>query len=179
MSAPTAGDLTTLDATLDVAAAAAFLHREARLLDERRLDEWLGLFAPDALYWLPINADAEPGTHRDTSLIFDGDVRRRERVYRLLSTPLPSQNPPSRTLHAVSNVEVEPAADGVVRVYSNQLVVEVRTGDHTQRGLGTQNICAGHCTHDLVRHEGEWRIRMKKLVLLTRDAAVPNLTFML
>lgn len=155
-----------------------FLFAEARLLDEGHLQQWLDLFAPDSLYWLPID-DSDP-TERNTSLIYDGDVRRRERVYRLTSTPLPSQNPPSRTVHVVSNVQVEESG-GVtgVRVRSTQVVFELRTGDHTQRGLGTQNVFAGHCTHDLVDVEGQWRIALKKLVLLNRDAAVPNLTFML
>ncbi len=166
-----------MTATMTTDEAAAFLFHEGRLLDELRLDEWLELFAEDALYWLPIN---DAGADRDTSLIRDGDVRRKERVFRLLKTPLPSQTPPSRTLHQIGNVVVEAGADAdSVRVLSSQLIVELRTGDHTQRGLGTQNIFAGHCTHDLVRVDGGWRIKVKKLVLLIRDTAVPNLTFML
>jgi 3-phenylpropionate/cinnamic acid dioxygenase small subunit len=158
--------------------AAAFLYQEARLLDEGRLQEWLDLFAPDSLYWLPITQAKR--AERDTSLIYDGDVRRRERVYRLTSTPLPSQNPPSRTLHVVSNVEVDDnGAAGRAVVRSTQVVFELRTGDHTQRGLGTQHTFAGHCTHELVQIDGQWRIALKKLVLLNRDVAVPNLTFML
>jgi ketosteroid isomerase-like protein len=31
-----------------------FLFREARLLDQQRLDEWLALFAEDATYWVPL-----------------------------------------------------------------------------------------------------------------------------
>jgi len=158
--------------------AAAFLYKEAQLLDEGRLDEWLELFAPNSLYWLPIGDTGR--AERDTSLIYDGDVRRRERVYRLTSTPLPSQNPPSRTVHLVSNVQVEDDdGAGRVRVRSTQVVFELRTGDHTQRGLGSQNIFAGHGTHELVELDGRWRIALKKLVLLNRDVAVPNLTFML
>lgn len=158
--------------------AAGFLYAEARLLDELQLQQWLELFAPDSLYWLPINDTGR--AERDTSLIYDGDVRRQERVYRLTSTPLPSQNPPSRTVHLISNVEVEAGEEPErVCVRSTQVIFELRTGDHTQRGLGSQNIFAGHCTHELVRLDGEWRIALKKLVLLNRDVAVPNLTFML
>lgn len=159
--------------------AAAFLYNEARLLDEGRLEQWLELFAPDSLYWLPIS-DVDRA-ERDTSLIYDGDIRRRERVYRLTSTPLPSQNPPSRTAHLISNITVDKADTGAdrVRVRSVQVVFELRTGDHTQRGLGTQHFFVGHCTHELVRIEGQWCIALKKLVLLNRDVAVPNLTFML
>ena len=31
-----------------------FLYREADLLDERRYDEWLNLFADDLTYWMPM-----------------------------------------------------------------------------------------------------------------------------
>ena len=31
-----------------------FLFREARMLDERRFKEWVGLFTDDLLYWAPI-----------------------------------------------------------------------------------------------------------------------------
>ena len=40
--------------SLDLRAAEAFLFQEARLLDDGRFDDWLGLFAPECLYWLPI-----------------------------------------------------------------------------------------------------------------------------
>jgi benzoate/toluate 1,2-dioxygenase beta subunit len=32
---------------------AAFLYREARLLDDRQWDEWIECYAPDATYWMP------------------------------------------------------------------------------------------------------------------------------
>src|SRR2546429_9947441 len=45
------------------------LVREAWLLDHQRLDEWLGLFTDDALYWAPLQMDqAEPFT--TASLIY-------------------------------------------------------------------------------------------------------------
>ena len=34
-----------------------FVIAEARMLDEQRLEEWLGLFTDDAYYWMPV----EPG----------------------------------------------------------------------------------------------------------------------
>ena len=34
--------------------AQEFLYREASLLDERRLDEWLALCTDDIHYWMPI-----------------------------------------------------------------------------------------------------------------------------
>lgn len=31
-----------------------FVYHEARLIDEKRFDEWYELFADDALYWMPL-----------------------------------------------------------------------------------------------------------------------------
>ena len=33
-----------------------FVAHESRLLDEQRLEEWLGLFADEGWYWLPADA---------------------------------------------------------------------------------------------------------------------------
>jgi p-cumate 2,3-dioxygenase beta subunit len=43
----------------------AFLIHEAELLDEWRLEEWLGLMAPEARYLVP-PLDAPDADHRDT-----------------------------------------------------------------------------------------------------------------
>jgi 3-phenylpropionate/cinnamic acid dioxygenase small subunit len=159
------------------AEAEDLLFHEARLLDEMRLEEWLELFTEDGLYWLPINENKEPG--EDTSLIYDLTVRRQERVYRLLSTPVPSQSPPSETVHCVTNVAVENGSeDGEARVHSIQLIYESRVGDYTQVGLGEQRCFVGRCEHRFRYEDGRWRIALKKLVLLNREASIPNLTFM-
>ena len=36
----------------DLSREEQFLYREARLLDERRFHEWLGLFTDDTRYWM-------------------------------------------------------------------------------------------------------------------------------
>src|SRR5207245_7019140 len=89
--------------------AERFLFAEARLLDERRFDEWESLFSEDGSYWVPIDPAKEPG--QGISIISDDRKRLHERVFRLTQTPVLDQNPPSRTMRLVSNVEVE--ADGV------------------------------------------------------------------
>ena len=35
------------------ALAARVLYEEARALDEQRFEDWLALYAPDAVYWIP------------------------------------------------------------------------------------------------------------------------------
>ena len=43
---------------------AEFLYREAELLDERRYDEWLALFADDIRYWMPMRRNVKYGEER-------------------------------------------------------------------------------------------------------------------
>ena len=38
-----------------------FLYRQAELLDEKRIEEWMALFADDGWYWMPAEADQVEG----------------------------------------------------------------------------------------------------------------------
>jgi len=38
---------------VSLTSAIELVYREARLIDEKRFDEWYDLFAADALYWMP------------------------------------------------------------------------------------------------------------------------------
>lgn len=159
------------------AEAEEFLYLEARLVDERRYDEWLDLFAEDGFYWLPINEDAGPKEH--LSLIYDDDHRRRERIYRLSLSP-PAQAPSSRTLHIVSNVEVSEGGENAdITIHSAQIIYEMRGGDDRQFELGDPRIFAARCEHRLRHDDGAWKMTLKRMVLLNRDLPIPNLTFII
>lgn len=85
-----------------------FLYREAALLDNWKLPEWLALFTTDARYLVPtttLNRDASP----DTSLFFIGDdyFHLSERVARLGKRGAHAEFPRSRTRHMVSNVLID------------------------------------------------------------------------
>ena len=50
-----------------------FLHREARLLDDRAWDEWLTCYSPQAVYWMPAWDDDDrivDDPQREISLIY-------------------------------------------------------------------------------------------------------------
>lgn len=156
--------------------AEAFLYRKARLLDERRFDEWLTLFTADGLYWVP--AEDSPDPYAKVSLMHDDALRREERVFRITRTTAHSQDQASRTLHLVSNVEVEAGwPEAVVR--SNQIVAEIRAGGGNYRHyeLGEQRLLAARCEHRLRLESGAWRIARKTMWLLNRDMPIGNLTF--
>lgn len=156
--------------------AEQLLYREARLLDEGRFEEWLDLFTADATYWVPITGedpDWEP------SIIYDTRARMAERVFRLLHTPAHAQNPPSRTQHDLTNIEISPDGDAQARVRCNLTLHELRIGDPSQVGLADQRVFAGRCEYLLRRIDREWRIARKRVDLLDRELPQYNLTFII
>jgi ethylbenzene dioxygenase subunit beta len=155
------------------------LFLEARLLDERRYEEWLELFTEDGIYWLPMHHEEDvndPAT--SISIIYDDPDRRAERVYRTLHTPVLDQSPPSRTVHFVSNVEVDrETVDGAARVWCVQLIAEMRPGGPGQAGLGDPRWFAARCEYRLKRDAKGWKIGLKRLALIDSDRPLYNLTF--
>jgi len=162
---------------IDRDAIEALLYREARLLDEWRLEEWLTLYTPDALYWVPID-DRKP-VDRNTAIILDTATRREERVHHLLHNRFASQSPRSRTVHAITNVEIEPAPDDGFLVHSTQVVYEVRTGDFRQNGLGEVRSLVARVEHRIEPAGGGLLIAGKKILLIDRDIVQRNLMFII
>jgi len=94
----------------DLPAIAAFLYREARLLDDRQWDAWLELYASDVTYWMPTWDDDDQLTedpHSQISLIFypnrDG---LEDRVFRIKTERSGASTPEPRTSHNVNNIEL-------------------------------------------------------------------------
>lgn len=151
-----------------------FLYREAALLDDGRLDDWLALFTDDGRYRLPIADGDDP---LEPALVDDDRDRLAERVFRLTSTQAHAQLPPSRTVHDVGNVRVEGFADGEVLVRCNLTVHEVRVGGPEQVGLGRLRSFPGRATY-VLRPGPPVRIRAKTVHLLERELPLPNIAFL-
>jgi p-cumate 2,3-dioxygenase beta subunit len=135
-----------------------FLFREADLLDEWRLPEWLGLFTDDAHYYVPstdLAADAQP----DNNLFYIADDRFRlgERVARLMKRTAHSEFPRSKVRHLVTNVRLQPTPSDEVEVRANFVVYRTKDGV-TYRYVGSYR-------YRLPPHEGGFRIREKRCVL--------------
>jgi 3-phenylpropionate/cinnamic acid dioxygenase small subunit len=85
-----------------------FVVREARLIDEKRFDEWFELFADDAYYWVPLApGQTDPLNH--TSLAYEDKLLLQLRIERLKSPLAYSQKPASRCHHVLQTPEVEKA----------------------------------------------------------------------
>ena len=157
--------------------AEALLYLEARLLDTLQLDEWLTLFTDEGVYWIPID-ETQPRT-KSASIVYDDALGRQERVHHLLHLPFAAQNPRSRTVHVIGNVEVESKGSGSATVRSNQVIYETRLGDFTQRGLGQLSTVVASVEHQLKLTDSGLKISLKKILLINREMPQGNLTYML
>src|SRR5216684_6418938 len=102
------------------------LYKEAALLDEWRLDEWLELLTEDAVYEIP-PTDVPEGDSRNTLFIIADDaVRIRSRVKQLLGKAAWAENPHSRTRRLIANVRVLGAEGDLVLVTANFAVYRMR-----------------------------------------------------
>ena len=141
-----------------------FLIHEARLLDDRRFEDWMALFTEDGLYWVPsVSGQSDP--YRQASLFFDDRELMKTRIERLRHPRIHIQTPPSRTCHLVSNVIVEEAdeAAGAWLISSSLMMAEYR--------LDVQRVFTGRQYHRL-RREGEtFRIALKRIDLINCDSA--------
>ena len=110
-----------------------FLFREAALLDDWRLDDWVDLFTEDGRYVVPTTDLPDGDPSRDLVFIDDDITRLRARAVRLNSRHAHREYPWSRTRRFISNVRVEetPALRerGELSVTSNVLVYRFRAGE--------------------------------------------------
>jgi 3-phenylpropionate/cinnamic acid dioxygenase small subunit len=144
-----------------------FFYREAELLDERRLREWLELFTDDVHYWMPVRYNPlerpkeleEELSKRDESYYFN-DTREslRIRIERLYSKTAWAEMPPSRTRHLISNIRIK-KDDGVeIEVDSNFIVYRTRMERDEDFFVGTRK--------DVLRRlNGELKIARRTILL--------------
>src|SRR5882757_4289442 len=140
------------------------VEKEARLLDQLRFDEWLAMYAPECIYWVPGTPQAgDP--RREISISFDDRRRMEDRIYRLRTGYAWSQAPKSRTVRMVSNVEVF-AAGAARMVRSNLLISEFRPD-----GI---RFLSGFCAHRFVEQDGRWLISVRQVNLIDCDQNLRN-----
>ncbi len=81
---------------MNAAAAVELVYREARLIDEKRFDEWYELYSEDALYWMPLTRDQALG-ELQTSLYYEDKLLLKVRIERLRHPNAFSQAQPRLT----------------------------------------------------------------------------------
>ena len=147
-----------------------FLYHEARLLDERRFEDWMNLFAEEGYYWVPASPDQDD-PYAAVSIFFDDRAMMKTRLSRLDHQKIHSQKPASRTCHFVSNIEITEGNEepNTILIHSNLLVMEFRLDKQTSYG--------GRCRHllrtkDIRGYEIVW----KRVDLINCDGVFETLS---
>jgi len=148
------------------------VYREARLIDEKRFDEWYDLFTDDARYWMPLTRGQPQGADH-TSLFDDDKLMLRIRIERLRNPKSYSQAQPSSCQHVLQapSIESRDPAAGTAVLRTAFIYLEYQRDE--------QQVYAAVAWHHL-RHEAErLHIFLKKIELLNCDAALPSLQLFL
>ncbi|MBL4743168.1 MAG: aromatic-ring-hydroxylating dioxygenase subunit beta [Cycloclasticus sp.] len=164
------------DVQMTRAEAEDFLFAEAMLLDQGKLQDWQQLFTDDALYWLPYSRDPDIDPKKHVSILYDDMELLDERIKRIQSGACHAQIPGSRTLHTVNNVRVKTVANEVV--IESYLTLHEYRSNRQDRFYPLQTLAA-NCEHRLVKHDGEWKMTYKKVVLLNCDGEIYDLSFLI
>lgn len=151
--------------------------REAQLLDDNQLDDWLALYTDDASYWVPIDENADP--LKESSIIYDNRLRLAMRVEQIMRQNRVAQNPGSNTLRMVSNIDIQDVDASSATARFALLLTEVRSGDWRQQGLGETRIFPAHCKLTCKKVGSDWKIQHKTIVLLNRKQPIVGLSFIL
>lgn len=134
-----------------------FLYREAELLDDWDLDEWLGLYTADARYVVPCTGDPYGDPSRDLVLVDDNRLRLQARVERLNSRKAHREFPHSNVRHLVTNVRLGDVTGDELPVRASFTVWRFRGGRETHY--------VGRYDYRLVLDGPALKIRSKRVVL--------------
>jgi 3-phenylpropionate/cinnamic acid dioxygenase small subunit len=145
-----------------------FLFHEARLIDEKRWDEWGALFTEDGEYWVPATR-GQPDPKNHVSLMYETALLRDVRLKRYRHPNAMSLQPIPYSVHVISNVMLDSFDEttGVCVVNSRFIMLEYRRNE--------QQTYGGATTHVLEPGGELFRIRMKKVELVNCDSVLPSI----
>ena len=150
-----------------------FLHREARLADEFRLDEWEALLTDDFHYWVPAGRiQGEPS--EQLAYLNDNRTRVATRVRQLKTGKRLSQLPISPMRRVISNIEIDAEGDGEFSVIANFVIYEIAV-----QSSGELRVWPGQAQYKLRRVDGTLRMSAKLIELVTAGIGQRNLTFLI
>ncbi len=152
-----------------------FLYREARLLDERRLDEWLDLLAEELHYWMPMRRNIKFGdwdlefTSAETEINWfdEGKDVLAGRIRQINTGIHWPEEPVSRFEHIVTNVEVVGVEGDEIRVNSKFFCYQNRLQDEVNHFVGRRE--------DLLRRNPDTVFKIvKRKIIIAQNVMLPK-----
>ena len=145
-----------------------FVYHEARLLDEKRFEEWYELYTDDAFYWVPVTPGQPDGVNH-VSLLYEDKLLLNLRIIRLRDPKSYSQHPESRSHHVLQRPEIESADPAKNTWIMRTPFVYIETRGDEQQVYGATAL------HTIVQIDGKLRIRLKRVNMVNSDAALPSI----
>ena len=139
-----------------------FIGLEARLLDQRRWQAWLALFAEDVVYWVPAWATESELTadpRNELSMIYiRGRGGLEDRIFRIESGDSFASDPLDRTAHVIGSVAARPGEGTDIEAEAGWIC-------HSFGSRGSRTL-AGQYDYTLRRTGEGLRIARKRVVLI-------------
>jgi benzoate/toluate 1,2-dioxygenase subunit beta len=140
-----------------------FLYRQAACLDGKQWQDWIDLFTPDGIYWMPPDASYETWDGQPAIFAEDKNLMT-VRMLRVLHPDAWSQRPLWETNHVVSNVRIRKAnKNGDVEVTSRFHMMELRRDDVRH--------FAGSYFHRLKKMKTGYAIKLQRVDMTNAQAA--------
>ena len=163
-----------------------FYYHEARLLDNRQYQQWLGLLCPDISYQVParpnlmvnnrqrgteqmisVERELEGADSMGCPLREESYVHLMLRVERAFKVNSWSENPPPRTRRIVGNIELMSREGETLEVISNFHLFYARPGS-------TDCLYSGQRRDTLLEEGDFFRLRQREVVLDYADINYPT-----
>jgi 3-phenylpropionate/cinnamic acid dioxygenase small subunit len=160
-----------------------FLNYEAELIDDRKFDEWLGLFADDLHYRVPIVRNLAAASiageylqgELDASWFDEGKDTLATRIAQIKTGVHWAEEPLSRTAHLITNVRVAAATPSVAD--AEQVEVNCKFLVYRNRNTDSEDTLIGKRTDHLRRSGHSWLIYRRTLFLNQSVLLANSLSF--
>ncbi|MDA5193499.1 aromatic-ring-hydroxylating dioxygenase subunit beta [Govanella unica] len=156
--------------SFDIREIETFLYDEADCLDRADLEAWMALYTEDGTYWMPASPNQTSPT-TEISIIYDDrllmEIRRLNYGHELAA----SMAYAVRSSHLIGNVRITTSNADSCEVSSNFQVALFYRGEQT--------LYAGRYNHALIKTGDGWKIRHKRVDLLTCDQPLKSLVIYL
>jgi len=150
----------------------AFIIQEAKLADEGQYEAWEGLWADDAVYWVPLKEGDDPT--QQVSHLYDNRTRIATRIRQLMTGYRYSQLPISGMRRLISNYEFFAEDDKRYRVEANFFLPE-----YSIQSIHDFRIWSGRYVYTLSAKGDGFQIHTKKVLLVNGTEPVPTMAFLI
>jgi 3-phenylpropionate/cinnamic acid dioxygenase small subunit len=166
---------TTLDDVILQHDLQQFLYLEARLLDERRLTEWLELLDDNLDYWMPMRRNVKFGDwdleftdhHKEINWFDETKDILAGRIRQLGTGVHWPEEPVSRFEHLITNIEFDGEDAEGIRVNSKFHCYQNRLQEEVNQWVGRRE--------DLLRRDPETKFKIvKRKIILAQNVMLPK-----